>query len=251
MTRKKSLVVSFMGLALIALSVLVSFFSCQKSSAVKGSESPQPHYIQQYVERPEFKSAIWAVPSQAESKTSTGQFVVVVKVNEDEGADTHVVNYKREPERFLTYAKRYNDLSYNRPIPAPNSNGALAEPLSKVQCYEMSSTGELVDVSSKVVLRALTFLPYIKSGYKDRESVEMPKTDGMPSRYGPRDYLVNKTLSSLTEEDLTLLDYQSFSYLFELIPIAPYKFEKNSQIKVVISESGKTHETIARYAETL
>ncbi len=171
--------------------------------------SKQPHYIQQYVERPEFKSAIWAVPSQAESKTSTGQFVVVVKVNEDEGADTHVVNYKREPERFLTYAKRYNDLSYNRPIPAPNSNGALAEPLSKVQCYEMSSTGELVDVSSKVVLRALTFLPYIKSGYKDRESVEMPKTDGMPSKYGPRDYLVNKTLSSLTEEDLTLLDYQS------------------------------------------
>ena len=73
----------------------------------------------------------------------------------------------------------------------------------------------------------------------------------MPSKYGPRDYLVNKTLSSLTVEDLTLLDYQSFSYLFELIPVAPYKFDKDSQIKVVISENGKTHETIARYAETL
>ena len=239
-------------LALIALSVLlVSLFSCEKSSPVKGSESPQPHYIQEYVERPEFKSAIWAVPSQTESKTSTGQFIVVVKVNEDEGADTHVVNYKREPERFLPYAKRYNDLSYNRPIPAPNSNGALAEPLSKVQCYEISSTGELVDVSSKIVLRALTFLPYIKSGYKDRESVERPKPDGMPMWYGPRDYLVNKPLPSLTMEDLTLLDYKSFSYLFELIPIAPYKFDKNSQIKVVISENGRTHETVARYADSL
>lgn len=238
-------------LALIALFVFVSFFSCKKNSAVRGLESPQPHYIQQYVERPEFKSAIWEVPSQAESKTSTGQFIVVVKINEEEGSDSHVVNYKREPERFLTYAKRYNDLSYNRPIPAPNCNGALAEPLSKVQCYEIASTGELVDVSSKVVLRALTFLPYIKNGYKDRESIEMPKTDGMPRKFGPRDYLVNKPLSSLTMEDLTLLDYQSFSYLFELIPIAPYKFEKNSQIKVVISENGKTQETIARYSESL
>ena len=224
--------------ALILSSAVFALFSCKKNAPIGEEESIQSHYIQEYVEHPQFTATI-VQDNSGELDEQKQSLKLIVGIDETADASSHVVNYARDPKRFLVYANRYKDLSYNRPHPAPNTVGALAEPITKIRCYECSSSGEFVDVSKHLTLSALTHLPYINSGYTDRKEIE-PSFAG--HSFGPTDYLVSKPILSLTEKDLTLLDYKSWGYLLEIRGIPPYQISKQIELKIIVEENGKTHE---------
>lgn len=240
-------------LSVIAL-LSIGMLSCQKKEQEeKGFTSSQPYCICEYVVTPSFKALmtlqkfLYPYPE----KSTDESLMVLVKVDLREGTSSRIVNHtqKGEKEEFLIYAHRYQDLSYNRPYPAPNSTAALAEPISKIRCYELSSTQEAVDVSDKVTFRALTYLPYIKSGYND-EIVPQYKEPVGGHVIGRTEYLVNKPLSEVTIEETTLLDCNSWSYVFELVPIAPYEFKKDSELRITIEIGGRKQEISAPYGNS-
>lgn len=233
----------------------VGVFSCQKGkSPQKEAKSPQPYCICEYVVTPSFKAAI--IPQKFlypdPEKSSDKSMIVIIGVDLKEGASSRIVNHARkgDTQEFLKYANRYNDVTYNRSYPAPNSTGALAEPISKIRCYELSSKKEFVDVSDKVIFRALTYLPYIKSGYND-EIVPRYKEPIGGHTIGLTQYLVNKPLLDVTIDEMTLLDYLSWSCVFELVPIPPYQLNEGSEIKIAIETGGKNQEISAKYRTEL
>lgn len=230
-------------------------FSCRKGELQKkDANSSQPYCICEYVVTPSFKASIISqkyLYPYPESSFDEGM-IVIVGVDLKEGASSRIVNHARErdSQEFLKYATRYNDVSYNRSYPAPNTTGALAEPISKIKCYELSPTKEFVDISDKLIFRALTFLPYIKSGYNDEVVPQYEERIG-GHIIRPTQYLVNKPLLEVTIDEMTLLDFHSWSYVFELVPIPPYQFNEQSEIKIAIEIEGKNQEISAKYSTKL
>ena len=232
-TRKKSII-----LALVAFLGSLLFISCKEKELINPCFR-SPWYIQEYAVTPEFVGGIFHEYSQHDDRNMK----IAVDVDTREQATTRILNHIRHQDEFLPYARRYNDLSYNGCHPTPCGTMSLAEPLTKIRCYEATSSGEFMDVSDKLCFRALTFLPFIRSGYKYREQCEAPVG---PHRFGIMDYLVNKPLLSLSEEDLTLLDCKDWTYVFELVPIEPYRINKEGLYNVVIEENGNRHEVKAK-----
>lgn len=109
---------------------------------------------------------------------------------DDEGID-------RKQGLYYTLSKRYNDLSYNDYyMTTPVMAIALSEPLIQFRCFEVTSSGEEVDISDRLYATTHSFLPFIESGYD--------KT--LPGRDTKNNYVTStKLVSELTEKDLTLL----------------------------------------------
>ncbi len=199
----------------------------------------------QYVVSPTFRARIidYSPTTQDHSKVTS---FIEVYVDESEGLSTNILSATREEDKedFLKYAKRYKDTTFNRRSIAPRHAWALGEPFTKIKCYELSSKEEMIEVTDKFIFRALTFLPYIKSGYNDEL---VPKYDSSLFRYPiyKERYLVNKPLVDLREDDMTLLDTNSWGFVFELEPIRPYQLSKNSKLKIVLEYAGNTQRIIA------
>lgn len=98
---------------------------------------------------------------------------------------------------YYSLSKRYNDLSYNDYYKTtPVMAIALSEPLSQFRCFEVTTSGEEVDISDRLYATTHSFLPFIESGYD--------KT--LPGRDTKNNYVTStKLVSELTEKDLTLL----------------------------------------------
>lgn len=109
---------------------------------------------------------------------------------DDEGID-------RKQGLYYTLSKRYNDLSYNDYyMTTPVMAIALSEPLIQFRCFEVTTSGEEVDISDRLYATTHSFLPFIESGYD--------KT--LPGRDTKNNYVTStKLVSELTEKDLTLL----------------------------------------------
>lgn len=231
------------------MSLLAALFSsCEKKKDWCDPQNETPHCICEYAVTPTFLATL--VPEKSlfspvisHDVPATDRLLIVVRVNNDEEkSTTRIVNYMRTAEEFKQYAKRWNDLSYNRPYPAPNTTCALLEPITKLRCYEQSASGEWIDVSDKMIFRALTYLPYIRSGYNDAIVPQYPK--GLDGRWVyPTNYVVRKPLLDVTVEEMTLLDTKSWSYVFELDPIPPYELTEKSVVKILI-EDGRSQEIL-------
>lgn len=109
---------------------------------------------------------------------------------DDEGID-------RKRGLYYSLSKRYNDLSYNDYyMTTPVMAKALSEPLSQFRCFEVTTSGEEVDISDRLYATTHSFLPFIESGYD--------KT--LTGRDAVNNYVTStKLVSELTEKDLTLL----------------------------------------------
>lgn len=109
---------------------------------------------------------------------------------DDEGID-------RKRGLYYSLSKRYNDLSYNDYyMTTPVMAIALSEPLSQFRCFEVTTSGEEVDISDRLYATTHSFLPFIESGYD--------KT--LPGRDTKNNYVTStKLVSELTEKNLTLL----------------------------------------------
>ncbi len=98
---------------------------------------------------------------------------------------------------YYSLSKRYNDLSYNDYyMTTPVMAIALSEPLSQFRCFEVTTSGEEVDISDRLYATTHSFLPFIESGYD--------KT--LTGRDAVNNYVTStKLVSELTEKNLTLL----------------------------------------------
>lgn len=123
---------------------------------------------------------------------------------------------------YYSLSKRYNDLSYNDYyMTTPVMAIALSEPLIQFRCFEVTTSGEEVDISDRLYATTHSFLPFIESGYD--------KT--LPGRDTKNNYVTStKLVSELTEKDLTLLTCYRIPAVI-LRAKAPYSLPKTLLIR--------------------
>lgn len=141
-------------------------------------------------------------------------------------------------DKHEEYARRYQDTTYNRMMSTPFDTEALAEPLDSIRCYALSKDGSEVDISAQIKCLFCTYLPYIRSGYRDDLVPE-----GVTGKLWWR-YEVYKPLKELTQEDLTLVDSHSG---FRLEAIPPYQFDSDVLVRV-FSSADEVKEVVAYFA---
>lgn len=135
------------------------------------------------------------------------------------------------------YARRYQDTTYNRMMSTPVDTEALAEPLDSIRCYAIATDGSLVDISENIKCLSRTYLPYIRSGYRD----DLVPSEGVCGKLW-QEYEVYKPLKELTQEDLTLV----VRGRFRLEAIPPYQFDSDVLVRV-FSSADEPKEVIAKY----